>query len=249
MPAAAPTAAALRREIRRLADPQAAEFLQRFFKTGRGEYAHGDRFLGIRVPVLRRLAREYRTIPRDKAVALLRSRWHEERLVALIILAAQYRRGDQAERDAIYRAYLANTRHINNWDLVDLSAEHIVGAHIDPARPVVLERLARSESLWERRIAILSTFHWIKQGIHGPTLGIAAMLVQDPHDLIHKAVGWMLREVGKRDLAQEEAFLRQHCRIMPRTMLRYAIEKFPERRRRQYLARTGVRRGGAHDGH
>jgi 3-methyladenine DNA glycosylase AlkD len=235
MASGVPSAAALRREIRALADPGAAEFLQRFFKTRRGEYAHGDRFLGIRVPALRRLARAYRTVPRQQVVRLLRSRWHEERMVALLILAAQYRRADGAERDAIYRAYLANTDHINNWDLVDLSAEHIVGAHLDPARLAVLERLAQSDSLWERRIAVLSTFGWIKQGRYEPALHIAGILVTDPHDLIHKAVGWMLREVGKRDLKREEAFLRRHYRTMPRTMLRYAIEKFPERRRQQYL--------------
>jgi 3-methyladenine DNA glycosylase AlkD len=227
--------AGIRRDIQKLADPESAVFLQRFFKTGRGEYAHGDRFLGIRVPELRRLARTYRALPRQQVVALLRSRWHEERVVALLILADQYRHADAAERNAIHRAYLSNTRHINNWDLVDLSAEHIVGAHLDPMRLTVLEQLARSESLWERRIAIIATFCWIKQGIHTPTLRIAALLLNDPHDLIHKAVGWMLREVGKRDLRQEEVFLREHYRAMPRTMLRYAIERFPERRRQRYL--------------
>jgi 3-methyladenine DNA glycosylase AlkD len=229
------TVAAVRRDTRRLADPRVAAFLQRFFKTGRGEYAAGDRFLGIRVPTLRRLARRYRALPRQQALTLLRSRWHEDRLLALLILVDQYRRANEAGKRAIHRAYLDNTRYINNWDLVDLSAQHIVGAHLEPKHLSVLTRLARSGSLWERRIAIMATFCWIKQGIHAPTLHIAALLLDDPHDLIHKAVGWMLREVGKRDPDEEVAFLRRHYRTMPRTMLRYAIERFPDRQRLRYL--------------
>jgi 3-methyladenine DNA glycosylase AlkD len=232
---ASATTALVRRDIRELANPRAALFLQRFFKTGRGEYAAGDRFLGIRVPELRHLARQYRALPRQQTLALLRSRWHEERLLALLILVDQYRRANEADRRAIYRAYLANIRHVDNWDLVDLSAEHIVGAHLTPNRLSELEGLARAESLWERRIAIMATFRWIKQGTHAPTLRIAELLLNDPHDLIHKAVGWMLREVGKRDIEQEELFLRHHYRRMPRTMLRYAIEQFPEQRRLLYL--------------
>jgi 3-methyladenine DNA glycosylase AlkD len=177
----------VRREIRALANPRAAVFLQRFFKTRPGEYAAGDRFLGVRVPELRQLARQYRALSRQQTLVLLRSPWHEERLLSLLILVDQYRRASHTDRRAIYRAYLANTRRINNWDLVDLSAEHIVGAHLAPNRLSVLRRLARSESWWERRIAIMATFYWIKRGIHAPTLRIAALLLDDPDDLIH---GW-----------------------------------------------------------
>jgi 3-methyladenine DNA glycosylase AlkD len=225
----------IRREMRELADPQVAAFLPRFFQTGPGQYGEGDRFLGIRVPELRRLARRYRSLPREEVGELLRSPWHEERLLALVLLVEQYRRGSEAERQAIYTIYLAHTRYINNWDLVDASAEHILGAHLDSEHFTVLEEMAHSESVWERRMAILSSFHWIKQGVFRPTLRLATVLLDDAHDLIHKAVGWMLREVGKRDMEREEEFLRERYRIMPRTMLRYAIERFPERRRQQYL--------------
>lgn len=227
--------AGIRRALRACADAADASFLQRFFKTGAGEYAEGDRFRGIRVPQLRRLARQYRAAPRRLVLALLRSPWHEERLLALLILVAQYRVADRAGREAICRIYLSHTRCVNNWDLVDASAAGILGAHLDPGDVAILERLARCASLWERRIAIVATLHWIRQGRFGPTLRIAKLLLRDPHDLIHKAVGWMLREVGARDRAREEDFLRKHYRAMPRTMLRYAIESFPEPRRRRYL--------------
>ena len=233
-----PTLGALRRDLRAEADADDAIHLQRFFKTGPGQYGEGDRFLGVRVPVLRRLARDYRTLPADDALALLRSRWHEERLLGLLVLVAIYRRGQATDKQTVYDAYLAHTRHINNWDLVDASAEHIVGPHVIPDRLDVLERLARSPDLWERRIAMLATFHGIKQGQFGPALQIATLLLADRHDLIHKAVGWMLREIGKRDRAVEQAFLREHHGAMPRTALRYAIEHFPERERQRYLAGT-----------
>lgn len=231
-----PTLGALRRELRAEADADDAVHLQRFFKTGPGQYGEGDRFLGVRVPVLRRLARDYRTLPADDALALLQSRWHEERLLGLLLLVGIYQRGLGDDKQAVYDAYLAHTRHINNWDLVDASAEHIVGPHVSPHRLDVLERLARSPDLWERRIAMLATFHWIKQGQFAPALRIATLLLADRHDLIHKAVGWMLREIGKRDRAVEKAFLQEHYRAMPRTALRYAIEHFPEPERRRYLA-------------
>ncbi len=226
---------ALRREVHVLADPQVAAFLQRFFKTGLGEYGEGDRFLGIRVPALRRLARGHRSLPLDAVLELLGSAWHEERLLALLLLVEQYRRGSVEARETIHQAYLAHARFVNNWDLVDASAEHIVGAHVDPGDPALLMQMARSNSVWERRIAIMVTFHWIKKGEFRPALRIADLLLNDPHDLIQKAVGWMLREVGKRDLEQEEAFLVPRYRSMPRTMLRYAVERFPEPRRKQYL--------------
>jgi 3-methyladenine DNA glycosylase AlkD len=233
-----PTLARLRRELRAEADADDAVHLQRFFKTGPGQYGEGDRFLGVRVPVLRRLALDYRALSADDALLLLQSRWHEERLLGLLLLVGIYQRGEDADKQAVYDAYLEHTRHINNWDLVDASAEHIVGPHVGFDRLDVLERLARSPDLWERRIAMLATFHWIKQGRFAPALRIATLLLNDRHDLIHKAVGWMLREIGKRDRGVEVAFLRGHYRAMPRTALRYAIEHFPERERQQYLAGT-----------
>jgi 3-methyladenine DNA glycosylase AlkD len=233
-----PTLAALRRRLAALADPKDAAFLQRFFKTGPGEYAEGDRFLGIRVPVSRAVAREFRGLPLDDVLTLLRSPLHEERLVALVLMTHAYAKGDAATRERVYRAYLANTKHINNWDLVDISAPGIVGAHLHGRDTRPLDRLARSRSLWERRIAIVATQELIRRGDFAPTLRIAETLLDDDHDLIHKAVGWMLREVGKRDQATADAFLDRHCRVMPRTMLRYAIEKLPERRRRELMTKS-----------
>jgi 3-methyladenine DNA glycosylase AlkD len=223
------------RRLRALADPVQAAALQRFFKTGPGEYAEGDRFLGVKVPAIRTLAREYRALPLDETARLLRSPWHEARTLALVILVRQYARADEATRARIHRLYLDHTAYINNWDLVDGSAEHIVGAHLADGRRTLLRQLANSRSVWERRIAVMATFHFIKLGEFEETLALAERLLDDPHDLIHKAVGWMLREVGKRDRAAEEAFLRAHAARMPRTMLRYAIEKFPEPLRRRYL--------------
>jgi 3-methyladenine DNA glycosylase AlkD len=222
--------------LQALGDPEHARFVAGYFRTGPGEYAEGDQFLGIRVPVLRGLLREYRGLPLERTGELLRSPWHEARLLACLLLADAYPRGDVAAREAIYRLYLANTAYINNWDLVDSSAPHVV-AHLQAGDRTVLEALARSDSLWERRIAILATQHFIRQNDFGTTLKIAEILVDDRHDLIHKAVGWMLREVGNRDRAAEEAFLRRHHRTMPRTMLRYAIEKFPPDLRAAYLRR------------
>jgi 3-methyladenine DNA glycosylase AlkD len=218
-----------------MGDAEHARFVAGYFRTGPGEYGEGDMFLGIRVPVLRGLVREYRGLPLERAAELLRSPWHEARLLACLLLADAYPRGDAAAREAIYRLYLRNTEYINNWDLVDTSAPHVVGAHLQAGDRTVLEELARSESLWERRIAIVATQHFIRGGDFGTTLRIAEMLVDDPHDLIHKAVGWMLREVGNRDRAAEEGFLQRHHHTMPRTMLRYAIEKFPPGLREAYL--------------
>jgi 3-methyladenine DNA glycosylase AlkD len=226
---------ALRKELYALADPADAKFLQRFFKTGPGQYGAGDKFLGLRVPDLRRLVREYPDLEDPQALEMLVSPWHEERLLALLFLVDKYRRGEDTARKRIHRAYLANTRYINNWDLVDASAHYIVGQHLEARNIRLLERLARSGDIWERRIAIVSTFHFIRTGEFRPTLKIAKLLVDDPHDLIHKAVGWMLREVGKRDRRVLDAFLLKYYRKMPRTMLRYAIERHPERMRKQYL--------------
>ena len=229
----------IRKEIKRLADPEKAKILQRFFKTGPGQYGEGDVFAGITVPVTRKLARKYCDLPLGDAAELLKSPIHEERLLALLILVEKARRGDDATRKRIYGLYLKNTRTINSWDLVDLSAEHIVGAWLAGGNREKLYRLAKSKSLWERRIAIVATFHDIKRGRPDHTLALADVLMEDRHDLIHKAVGWMLREVGKRCSPDTlRAFLRTRYRSMPRTMLRYAIEHFPADERKAYLTGT-----------
>lgn len=228
----------LRKDLRNSADPQKARLLQRFFKTGPGEYGHGDIFLGIVVPKQRKIASTYADLPLNNCRKLLHSKIHEERMAALLILVDRFKRADEKEREAIYRFYLANTRWINNWDLVDLSAHRIVGAYLLDKPKTVLASLARSKNLWERRIAIVATFAEINRGKPQYSLKIARILLHDRHDLIHKAVGWMLREVGKRCSQQaEESFLRKYCRRMPRTMLRYAIERFPKPLQKVYLAR------------
>lgn len=221
--------------LQALGDRQRAQALQRFFKTGPGEYGEGDVFVGIRVPEVRKLAKEYEGLPLYEAIKLLQSPVHEARMLALLVLTRSYNRGDAVRQKEIYEAYLQNTRYINSWDLVDLSAEHIVGAYLLLRDKAPLYALAESSLLWERRISILATFHYIKRGELEETLHIARTLLVDPEDLIHKAVGWMLREVGKRDHSVEEAFLKAHYKLMPRAMLRYAIEKFPEALRQQYL--------------
>jgi 3-methyladenine DNA glycosylase AlkD len=229
---------ALRREIRKLGSPERAKHSLRFFRRGPGEYGEGDKFLGVTVPEMRAIAKRYRDLDHDEILELLQSEWHEDRVVALLLLLDGYKRGDDTRRGRIHRAYLANTRRINNWDLVDMSAGSIVGGHLDAAEISLLVKLARSKDLWERRIAIVATFHFIKRGELAPTLRISEMLLGDRHDLIHKAVGWMLREVGKKDRKVLDAFLAKHYREMPRTMLRYAIERHPEPVRKRYLAGT-----------
>jgi 3-methyladenine DNA glycosylase AlkD len=231
----APTLAGVRKRLMALGDAESAVVLQRFFKTGPGEYGEGDRFIGVRVPVLRALAREMGGLSLQETVGLLHDPVHEARVLALLILVDQYAAADLRARAAIVQVYLANTAYINNWDLVDGSAPYIVGRHLEGRSRRVLHRLARSRSLWERRIAIVSTFYFIRQQDFAETIRIAELLLEDAHDLIHKAVGWMLREVGKRDLATLESFLDRHAAVMPRTMLRYAIERLPEKARRGYL--------------
>lgn len=226
---------AITKHLHHLADPQIAEQSKRFFKTAKGQYGYGDIFLGIKVPVVRQVIKKYKNVPLDVAVELLKSDFHEARLFALLLLVERFSQGNARERESIYRAYLAHTRYVNNWDLVDSSAYHIVGAFLENHDTSVLDDLARSASLWERRIAIVATFHFIKKNRFGETLRVAAQLIGDREDLIHKAVGWMLREVGKRDLSAEEGFLKVHYRNMPRTMLRYAIEKLSKEERRKYL--------------
>ena len=215
------TVDAVRSELKRLEDRDRAAFLERFFKTGPGEYGEGDTFLGIRVPQLRALVRRCAGIDLGRVETLLHSPAHEERLLALLLMVRDYGRGDDGKRRRIYRLYLDNTRFINSWDLVDSSAEHIVGTHLQGKNRAPLYRLARSRSLWERRIAIMATYRYIKAGDFDETLRIAEMLLGDREDLIHKATGRMLREVGKRGgIAEEKEFLRKNWPAMPRTMLR-----------------------------
>ncbi|TAJ80849.1 MAG: DNA alkylation repair protein [Gallionellaceae bacterium] len=224
--------------LRGMADPATAVNLQRFFKTAPEQYGAGDVFLGIKVPPLRALVKIFRGTPPRTIAALLESEFHEERFFALLLLMDFYQRGGTEEKQLAYDLYLAHTARINNWDLVDVSAPHIVGEFLADKPRQALYALVQSDSLWERRIAILSTFNFIRRKEFSDTLHLAEHLLGDTHDLIHKATGWMLREVGKRDLATEEEFLQRHYRNMPRNMLRYAIERFPEARRRQYLSGT-----------
>jgi 3-methyladenine DNA glycosylase AlkD len=225
----------VRAELRARADADRAAGVARFFKTGPGEYGEGDRFLGLTVPQLRRLARAHRALPLGDVLALLDSEWHEERLLALLLLVDAHDRADEAGRRRILDAYLAHTARVNNWDLVDASAAGIVGPHVAPDELTLLDRLTASPSLWERRIAMVATYHHIRRDEMRPALHVAERLLDDRHDLIHKAVGWMLREVWKRDPAAAEAFLRAHHARVPRTALRYAIERFDEPRRRRWL--------------
>jgi 3-methyladenine DNA glycosylase AlkD len=227
----------VRKELKSMADPDKAAILQRFFKTGPGQYGEGDIFIGVMVPQSRQIAKKFSQLPLGEVRTLLYSRIHEERLVALLILARRYGSASSCmEKEEIVKFYLNHIKQVNNWDLVDLSAPNILGAHLVDSRDRrrLLYRLARSENLWERRIAIVATHHFIRNGDFSDTLKIAEMLLQDRHDLMHKAAGWMLREVGKRDAAAEEAFLEKHFSVIPRTMLRYAIERLPENKRRRY---------------
>jgi 3-methyladenine DNA glycosylase AlkD len=240
----------VRKELQNLVDPDKAAILQRFFKTGLGQYGEGDIFIGVMVPHSRQVAKKFSQLPLGEVRTLLYSRIHEERLVALLILALRYSSSassSREENEEIVKFYLDNIKQVNNWDLVDLSAPNILGAYLmvdnrDDRRRKLLYKLAKSENVWERRIAIVATHHFIRNGDFSDTLQIAEMLLQDRHDLIHKAAGWMLREVGKRDSAAEEAFLEKHCNVMPRTMLRYAIERLPESKRRRYTRKMPIDR-------
>lgn len=272
----------LRKDLERVADPVRAKNLQRYFKTGKGEYGEGDIFLGLTVPISRQIAKKYNHLDIADIKKLLGSKFHEERLIALLILVEQFNKGDEAGKKKIYNFYLKNTKCINNWDLVDLSSHEIVGGYLlDSIRSLneasepdgntslicdkkskstaerfvekdfnkimkrsfregscpinILYKLAKSKNIWERRIAVISTFEFIRNDYFDVSMELAEMLLQDEHDLIHKAVGWMLREVGKKDQKMEIKFLDKHYEKMPRIMLRYAIEKFPEKLRLNYL--------------
>jgi 3-methyladenine DNA glycosylase AlkD len=229
------TAKEISKRLQKMGDKEDARFLQGFFKTGVGQYGEGDIFLGIRVPAIRKLAKEYNDLPFKEILSLLKSPYHEIRLFALISFVNAFAKDDETIQKKIYDLYLANTRYINNWDLVDISAPNIVGAFLLDKKRKPLYQLAKSKTLWERRIAVLATFYFIKNNQVADALKIAGILLQDKEDLIHKATGWMLREIGKRDIACAESFLQKHCRTMPRTMLRYAIERFTPAKRRKYL--------------
>jgi 3-methyladenine DNA glycosylase AlkD len=243
-------AADIRKELKSMADPDKAVILQRFFKTGPCQYGEGDIFIGVMLPQLRQVAKKFSQLSLGEVRTLLYSSIHEEKLVSLLMLAQSYNNSASSsgmeEKKEIVKFYLDNIKQVNNWDLVDLSAPNILGAHLAvnnrADRRRLLNRLAGSENIWERRIAIVSTHYFTRNGDFSETLKIAELLLHDRHDLIHKAVGWMLREVGKRDAAAEEAFLEKHCSIMPRTMLRYAIERLPETKKRRYYKKKPINR-------
>jgi 3-methyladenine DNA glycosylase AlkD len=227
----------IRKDLLRAADSQKAKKLANFFKTGKGQYGEGDVFLGITVPKQRKIARKYIDLHLEDIQVLLGSEVHEHRLTALIILVSKFEKANDMAKEKIFHFFLDNMEHINNWDLVDLSAPKIVGEYLFDKNRSILFRLAKSSSLWERRIAVLSTFYFIKNNDFKDSLAISELLLDDEHDLIHKAVGWMLREIGKRDQKLLENFIEKHCLHMPRTMLRYAIEKFDKDKRKFYLTR------------
>jgi 3-methyladenine DNA glycosylase AlkD len=225
----------IKKDLSQLSDPERAKNLSWFFKTEKGQYGEGDVFLGIPVPEQRKVAKRYIDLPLTDLQELLSSKIHEHRLTALLILVSKYEKADNAGRDEIFGFCLKNTENINNWDLVDLSAPRIIGNYLYNKDRSILFKLAKSNNLWERRIAVLSTFSFISNNDFEDSLSIAKLLLHDEHDLIHKAVGWMLREIGKRNQETEERFVSKYCSQMPRTMLRYAVEKFDENKRKFYL--------------
>jgi 3-methyladenine DNA glycosylase AlkD len=228
----------IKKEMSQLSDPNRAKNLSWFFKTGKGQYGEGDIFLGIPVPEQRKVAKKYVDLSLEDLQELLNSKVHEHRFTALVILIIKYRKAEESGKKEIFDFYLRNTENVNNWDLVDLSAPRIVGDYLINRERSILYKMAKSDSLWERRISILSTFTFIDNNDFEDALNISELLLHDEHDLIHKAVGWALREIGKRDQNVEERFLAKHCLLMPRTMLRYAIEKFDEAKRKRYLNRA-----------
>jgi 3-methyladenine DNA glycosylase AlkD len=229
------TLSALQRELTQAADPKRVRICKWFFKTGKGQYGEGDKFSGITVPVQRKIARRFKHLPLADVKKLLRSPVHEHRFTALKILVFQYESLDEAAKKKIFDFYLDNINRVNNWDLVDTSAPYIVGKHLRSRGRSVLYRLAKSTNLWERRIAMVSTMAFIAEGDLADTFAIAEILLSDQHDLIHKAVGWMLREAGKRSQPALLDFLQTHYAAMPRTALRYAIERLPEAQRKRVL--------------
>lgn len=222
-------------EMMALRDDAQREVMQRFFKTGEGEYGCGDKFLGIKVPVTRGVAKRHKTADMDTIKQLLQSEWHEIRLCALLIMVEKMKKADDELQQELVSLYLSMTNRINNWDLVDLSAPQIVGGYLSCRPRRLLYKLAESSLLWDNRIAMVSTYAFIKNGDLDDAYALALRFIRHPHELMHKAVGWMLREAGKRDLPRLRAYVMSHYAEMPRTMLRYAIEKFPEDERRSIL--------------
>jgi len=230
------SAKAIREVVRARGNADIARHSAGFFKAGPGEYGEGDRFLGIRVPVTRQLAKQFREAPERSVLALLKSAYHEERLLAVLLLVGRYQRAGREERRHVFDLYLDHRQYVNNWDLVDSSAHLIVGPELEGGDRSLLYELAASESLWDRRIAIIATLHFIRSGDFRDTLKLSRALLDDSEDLIHKASGWMLREAGKRDVSVLRGFLKRHSKSMPRTMLRYAIERLPANERRRWLS-------------
>lgn len=229
------TASDVSRDTKSVSDPVRASHSARYFKTGPGQYGEGDKFHGLSTPKSQNIAAKYKDLSLTEIKKLLQSPYHEDRIIAVIILVHQFAVADPAKQKQIYDLYLSSTDRINNWDLVDISAPKIVGRYLSGKPRTVLHKLAKSNNLWDRRVAVLSTFWFIRDRDFSDALQIGELLLFDKHDLIHKAVGWMLREIGNRNLKAETDFLDQHVHHMPRTMLRYAIEKFPEKLRRHYL--------------
>jgi len=222
-------------ELQKLSNPKKKEVYQRFFKTGKGEYGEGDIFIGLTVPEQRALAKKYVNISIPKIQQLLKNKIHEYRLTGLLILTYKYEKADEREKENIFNFYLKNLKHVNNWDLVDLTSTKVVGEFLHNKDKKTLYKLVQSKDLWEKRVSIISTLYFIKKGEFEDTLAISELLLKDKHDLIHKAVGWMLREVGKKDESVLKKFLKQHYDELPRTTLRYAVEKFPELERKKWL--------------
>ena len=222
-------------ELQSIANPEKAVVLQRFFKTGKGDYGEGDVFLGITVPETRGVAKKFLQLGFSEIEQHLYSKIHEERLAALLILVEKYKKSSEKEKQKIYGFFIKHRKQVNNWDLVDLTADKIVGQYLLGKNKSILFRLAKSKNIWDKRIAIVSTFAFIKENKFEETFKISEMLLNDRQDLIHKAVGWMLREAGKRNIEAERKFLKKHYKKMPRTMLRYAIEKFPEKERQEFM--------------
>lgn len=229
------SASAIKKRLREHSSKEKAAILQRFFKTGPGEYAQGDIFIGVVVPDTRKIVKEYLNITVSEVQKLLRSPVHEERLAALLILVSQFNSANRKTQNKIYDFYLRNAQYINNWDLVDLTAHHIIGGFLKGRGKYMLRELAKSKNLWKRRMSIVATYYYIRENDFKQTLEISDMLIGDKEDLIHKAVGWMLREVGKRDPRKLESYLNKRIQSLPRTTLRYAIERFPESKRKSYL--------------
>ncbi|MFA5953828.1 MAG: DNA alkylation repair protein [Candidatus Pacearchaeota archaeon] len=222
-------------EIKSHENPEKAKIFQRFFKTGKGEYGEGDVFIGLTVPISRSIAKKYSNLNLSKIQELLKNKIHEYRLIGLLILNYKFEKADEKNKEEIFNFYLKNTKYINNWDLVDLTASRIVGRFLFEKDKKTLYKLVHSENLWEKRISIISTLYFISKNEFQEALAISELLLKDKHDLIHKAVGWMLREIGKRNKEVLVKFLNQHYNQIPRTTLRYSIEKFPEVERKKWL--------------